>query len=519
MKKTQIFITTIFLVILIFPWISKTEFDTRAQKEGNFRLDLVVWTGIRAPGETVEVQFQLTNLHNDSISSIIGVLMLPFPFSDTIDGDSNATSIGESLIVYFNVSQYLVLEGDLFQLTFPLVIAENASKGSYPAQLELNYYIKSGSDVSVGIPVSFTIDLEIPNTPPEITWERPTAGTIFVEPRDQINFSIICRDGDNDSLYYSWEVDDIPVNITEPSFLFHSQESVGVQEVTVFITDKNATISQTWLVETEIPSLTSIDRNSQDIEAGGTSMFMMNITNNLWKGKVEIDLQIPAPLIIQSNSSWSFLDVSEGESLSIPIIIFTPLTTMGNTMSMAFTIQFSDKHSTNYLETLSMGLIVYGKVRVSVFSSDLSKLSVNPGENIVVSATLLNTGNANALFMNASLESNDSIFVETTSSKSYLGELEPDSPLPFSLTGIINSSAIPGNYHIECVIYYFDNLYNVHQIVLPFSILIEKHSQSISTNGGIDLYSLVIGSGITIILGGGTVIAISIVLIRRRSKK
>lgn len=519
MKKTQIITTMVFLVLIIYPLISMTYIETNAYLEGNFRLDLIIWSGTRAPGETVEVQFQFTNLHNDSISSIIGVLMLPFPFSDAIDGDLNATSIGESMIVYFNVSQYLVLEGDLFQLTYPLDISENASKGLYPAQLELKYYIKSGTNVSAGIPVNFSIDLEIPNSPPEINWVRPTAGTILVEPRELINFSIICSDIDNDSLYYSWEVDDIPLNHTESYYLFVSQDSVGVQEIVAYITDRNATISRTWFVETQIPSETSIDINSQNIEAGSTSVFMVNITNNLWKGKVEIDLQVPAPLIIQSNSSLSFLNVLEGENLPITISIFSPQTAMGSTMSMSFTIQFSDKHGTNYFETLSIGLIIYGKVQISVFSSDISALTVSPGGNVVISATLLNTGNANALFMNVSLESNASIFILTTSSKSYLGELEPDSPLPFSLTAIINTSVIPGNYQIDCIVYYFDSLYNVHKIVIPFSISIADYSQITSTDVGIDFYSLFLGSGITIILGGGTVLAVGIALFRRRSSK
>ncbi|MFX1508289.1 MAG: COG1361 S-layer family protein [Promethearchaeota archaeon] len=519
MKKAQIVILTIFLLICIYPFTSMMLIKTNAQTVGNFRLDLINWTGTRTAGETVEVEFQFTNLNNNTITAIVGVLNVPFPFSDADDGDNNVTSIGESLITYFNVSQYLVLEGDLFQLTFSLDIVENASKGLYPAQLEINYFIKSSNGVSAGTPVVFPINLEIPNTPPEIDWVRPTAGTILVEPRELVNFSVLCSDLDNDSLEYSWVVDDIPVNVTKSSYLFISQDSVGIQEIIVLISDRNDTIARTWFVETQIPSITSISTNSQYIAAGGTSIFLVNISNNLWKGKVEIDLQIPAPLIVQSNSSLSFSNVSEGENVTIPITIFTPETAMGSTSAMYFTIQFSDKHGTNYAETISMGLIVYGRVRISVFSSDISSPLVSPGGNVVVSATLLNTGNTNALFVNASLESDQNVFIESTSRRSYLGELEPDSPLPFSLTGVINSSIVPGNYQIDCVIYYFDSLYNVHQLLVQFSISIENFPQEISSEAGLDMYSLFIGSGITVILGGGTAIAIIIVLFRRQSKK
>lgn len=519
MKNTQIITATIIFVLIINPMTPNIFIQAQAQTEGNFQLNLVTWTGTRNPGSTVQVEFQLTNLHNNTLTSIIGVLKLQYPFTDATDGDSNATSIGESLIVYFNVSQYLVLEGDLFQLIYSLDIAENASKGFYAAELELNYFIKSGLGVSPGTPAIFLIELEIPNAPPEIDWLRPTAGTIVVEPGNEINFTIICSDRDNDSLEYSWEVEGIPVNITEPTFLFTSQETVGIQEIIVSISDKKNTILRTWLVETNIPSKTYLDVSSQYIKAGVTSTLVANITNNLWKGKVEIDLQIPSPLIIQSNSSFSFLNITERESLSIPISIFTPQTAMGSTLSVLFSIQFSDKHDTNYAETISTGLIIHGWIQVSVFSSDISVTSVRPGESIVVSATLLNTGNAYALFTNASLESNDNIFVDTTSRKNYIGELEPDSPLPFSLTGFINSSTSSGDYQIRCDVYYQDGLFNVHKIMIDFTITVKSYSPLTSTKTGVDLNSLLIGSGIILLLGGGTIIAMVFVVFRRRSVK
>jgi hypothetical protein len=59
----------------------------------------------------------------------------------------------------------------------------------------------------------------------------------------------------------------------------------------------------------------------------------------------------------------------------------------------------------------------------------------------------------------------------------------------------------------------------VHEILLTFPISIENITQEMSTDTGLDLFSLFIGSGITVILGGGTVLAIVIVFFRRQSKK
>lgn len=508
--------------------ISKNTIKIQAQTEGDFRLDLVNWTGARVPGATdIGLQLQIMNLHNTTITSIFGELSLPknnisspFPFMDATDGDSNASAVGEALSTYINVSQYTVQAGEPFELIYFLDINENATKGFYPANLTLNYFTKIGGELFPGIPVSFSIGLKIPNTPPEINWVRPTGGTIDVESGEEINFTVICSDDDNDTITYSWEVDDVPVNVTGSTFLFTSQENVGVQDVAVIISDDNSSIIRTWSVETAIPSETFLEIDSQYIQAGTTSNLLANLTNNLWKGKVEVEMQIPSPLIIEGNSSWSFFNVTEHERLSIPVEIFTPVAAMGSTGAVSFSIQFADEHSTNYFETVSIGLIVHGWVQISVFSSDISVTSVYEGDNVVVSATLLNTGNTNALYANASLQSDIDIFTETESLKTYLGELEPDSPLPFSLTGKINSSAPIGEHQIRCVVYYQDDLYSIHTFMINFTITILNHSQTTNNeSSGIDLFSLALGSGITLFLGGGTLLAIGIVILRRKSVK
>ncbi|UCE14038.1 MAG: hypothetical protein JSV04_02400 [Candidatus Heimdallarchaeota archaeon] len=519
MKRTLVVIIIIYILVLINPIVPKQMVG--AQTVGNFRLDQITWTGTQVPGITdIPLQLQIMNLHNASITSIFGVLMLPFPFTDAVDGDNNATAVGETLSNYINVSQYTVLTGEPFELVFSLDISVNAKKGLYNSNLELNYFIKSGDSVSPGPPLIIPIELEIPNSPPDIDWVRPTAGSLEVEPGEEINFTVMCSDADNDTLEYEWVVDGSSTNNSKSSFLFTSQQEVGVQEIVLIVSDDNTSITRTWDVEIQIPSETSLVLDTRYLAAGTTTSLQANIINNLWRGKVEIELQIPPPLVIQSNSSWDFLNVTEGENLFVPIEIFTPLTAMGSTGDITFIVQYSDKHGTSYIETVSQGMIIQGLVRVAVFSSEIIESTTYQGGNIEISATLLNTGNTNALFTNASLQSQAGILVDTEGSKSYLGEIEPDSPLPFSIIGTVNSTAPLGNHTIYCVIYYQDDLYNVHELVINFTISIDsslKTSNDVVSD--IDLVSLVLGSGITILLGGGTVLAIFLVVFRRRSVK
>ncbi|MHA2293323.1 MAG: hypothetical protein ACXACK_14285 [Candidatus Hodarchaeales archaeon] len=516
-------ITTICVIIcfmtLTVPFVSLNSFSrVQAQTMGNFRLDQIIWTGARNPGASgIQLQFQIMNLKNSSISSIFGTLSLPYPFEDSVDGDTNATAIGETLSIYFNVSQYIVLTGEPFELVYSIDIDAAAIKGKFPANLTINYFFGDNGSLTEGAPVIFDIMLEIPNSSPEIEWVRPAAVNIVVEAEKEINFTVLCSDIDNDPLIYSWEVDNNPTGISDPTFLFTSPKTVGVKEISLYVSDGNTTITRNWFIETEILSETSIEVNSQYLEAGTSSELVAQISNNIWKGKVDVELQIPSPLVIQGNSSWEFYNVTEGDSIQVPASVFAPLNAMGGTGTGVLTIQFSDKHGTNYLEALTVGMIIHGKIQVNVFSSEISETSIKQGGIVEISITLLNTGNANALFANASLESEDDIILPSSSSISYLGELEPDSPLPFSVSAILNNSTPLGTHNISCVIFYQDDLYFIHGIRLNFSITVENAPQTTGgVEGDIDLGILLLGSGFTLFLGGGTIFAVVYVIFRKK---
>lgn len=519
MKKSPILVLFLFcLTLLSLILINEPCITVKGQTVGNFRLDRINWQGPRSPGASnTPVQFEIMNLHNESITSIFGVLSLSSPFTDAVGGDSNATSVGEALSTYFNVSQYVVLAGEPFEFIFNLDIDNAAKKGLSPANLTITYFYRSG--VLPGTPVVFPIELNIPNTPPEVAWISPAVGTLFVEKNDLINFSVICFDEDNDSLEYTWEVDNTPlINENESSLLFSTQSQVGVQEISLYISDNDSIISRTWLVETQIESETQLNTSTQYLHAGTKTDFIINLTNNLWKGNIDIQLQDPAPLIVEGDSSWTFSNISEGELLSFPLTIFTPMAAMGSTGAAVFAVSFKDQHGTNYVEFISVGLIVRGLVHVSVFSSEISTQEIQQGETVIISATLLNTGNVNALFTNTSLMIEEGVLIETAKSKSYLGEIEPDSPLPFSISANINSSAEAGEHQVVCVVYYQDDLYLVHTFNITFTINIITSSDTSGTNSGLNLDDLALGSGIAIVLGGGTILAVLYVVFRKKGQ-
>ncbi len=520
MRKLRKINGFVFILALLFILTENHILSTvEAQTVGNFRLDEINWLGARDPGASdVPLQFQIMNLHNETITSVFGILSLSYPFTDSTDGDKNATAVGEALSTYINVSQYIIVAGEPFELIYNLDIDDNAIKGFFNANLTLTYFKKTGTGLTPGIETVFELKLEIPNTPPEIRWVRPTTGLLTIDTAETVNFSVSCFDEDNDTLTYHWEVDNVPIAETGNSFLFTTLSQVGVQEIAVFISDDNSSISRTWIVETQVQSETSLKLNSQYLFAGTTTDLEVNVTNNLWTGTVDIVLQDPNPLIVKADSDWTFSNVSEGDILSFSLSIFTPLSALGGTGAVVFSVSFSDQHGTNYFEVLSIGLIIRGVIKVTVFSSEISSITVSSGGTVIISATLLNTGNINAYYANASLIGYEGVLVSTSASKSYLGEIEPDSPLPFSLSAKINSSTTAGDYQISCMICYQDEFFSVYTIIIDFEVTVLTLTKTTTGNSGLDFNSLIMGSGIALILGGGTLAAVALIIYQSRKK-
>ncbi|MFW9779631.1 MAG: hypothetical protein ACFFE8_12310 [Candidatus Heimdallarchaeota archaeon] len=495
--------------------------ETQAQTAGNFRLDLVNWQGIRSPGaENVPLQIQLVNLHNQSIVSVLGTLTLPYPFTDSTDGDENASDIAETLSTYINVSQYIVLKGEPFELLFDLDIDVGATKGNYLANLTLDYRIIQGNSTVLGVPIEFPVILSVPNSAPVITWQRPMSELVTVEPGEQINFTIIPNDLDNDSLDINWEVDDIPsLNSTDNSFLFTSQSQVGIQKIDVTVSDPNETITETWWVETQYSSETKVAISTQQVIAGKFNVVQVNATNPLWVGKVEASVQAPPPIIVEGNATRNFVNLTEGAELSFKLRLYVPESALGSTGALTLQFAFSDQFGTDYVDSITIGTLVKGFIQLEFIASDISQSAFRPGDPLIVSATILNIGNSNAKFTNTTILSSEGVLIASSSSRSYLGDVEPDSPLPFTLNAFINASASPGDYLINCTVSYTDDIYQTYSISVTFAVQIQ--GEAITTSEAttpMDFVTLISQTALPILIGGTTLFMVGYIIVRFRRR-
>jgi hypothetical protein len=86
---------------------------------------------------------------------------------------------------------------------------------------------------------------------------------------------------------------------------------------------------------------------------------------------------------------------------------------------------------------------------------------------------------------------------------SYLGDLQDDSPLPFSIPLLLQNNSSPGTYPVSLKITYNDDLRNSHQIILNSSVELSKPKQRFGGNENQDrgILGLLVGKQYSVKIG------------------
>ncbi|MFX1535293.1 MAG: hypothetical protein ACFFDI_13800 [Promethearchaeota archaeon] len=641
--KRQIVIpASLVLALVLVMLFSPTYSPVEAALEG-LRLDAINWQGTVAPGTTdLDLELQLLNLNNITIKGIQGVLIVPFPFTDAIDDDTNLTATGISLSSYTNISEYSVLAGDPFQLSYSLDIDSDAVKGSYEANLTVNY-LKNFPNGTLGpAQHNFTVDLVIPNqapsfdlvtpeggtldvetgdittfevlgydsdndtltytweldevvqttntssvnlrngnrvlifTVPETTpatyrlqaivsdgtasteeeweievansapvfdWITPDAGTVTMDVNETKAFEVLGYDADNDALSYRWELDEVPIttntsmavlqNANRTLIFTTGSESPLTYRLEVFLTAGADTVTQTW--DIDVPDAgpeTTFTISSQYIEAGVENDINITASNTRWtetvSGEFSAEVQAAFSLtggsepaaVITGPTSWEIEDVIPGQVLTFPVTVYVAVDLIGSSTDISFIINYTDEFNNEYEETFQISLIIRGRIIMKVFDANVSAPKLYRGDEVSVTATLLNLGTTSAQFLNISLVDTTGDLILLTTSKAYLGELEPDSPLPFSLSAVISPQATIGAKTIHCLITYQDFIYVEHTLELTFEveILAGTGGTTPTTNPNTNLFTNLLESGFTLLLIAGTLAAVGFIIVRYRRR-
>ena len=513
--------------ILIVGFVSSCITLTRAQFAVYLRVEQVAWgtstanpIGVEPGATNAPLTVDIRNLSNETLKGVYGTLHLNEPFTDYLSGSYNATATGVPLQAgdIFNQTGEIQPAGS-FSFTFRLSIARDAVPDYYDFSVLTEYLIKSVNNTWLrGEPQTLDVRILLPNRSPTIDAFSPSAAAVTVEVGNSLNFTAKCSDPDNDTIIYEWELDAVLVsNATEYTYT-PVDDDVGSHTLTLTASDGRLTSSQTWTVTVATAPVSHFSVSSNYITAGYDNHLNITIKNNLWKGRVQMSLTTPQPLIMRGNQSWTFDSMQPSGSVSIFPNLYAPATAIGSTFAAALTINYGDEHGLTYTDTYNVGLIVQGYVKLVVYDVLANPQSVAGNSEISLTATALNTGNVIASFANASLEPNDVLELSRESS-TYVGDIELNSPVPFTVVATVKSGVQNGTYPVTIRLAYQDDQYRMHVLNVSATILVATGTgipQDSDGTGSIQWFLSNGGWTIIVIVAAG--IALLLLYVRRLSK-
>ena len=222
----------------------------------------------------------------------------------------------------------------------------------------------------------------------------------------------------------------------------------------------------------------SNDSSEVTIIAGRAHDLNFNITNNNRNPITDIVVTLvprSESLEILGDSRWTVQELAAQSKARFSTRVFASESLIGSPVSFEVGVQYisGDQIKT---DSFSLGGNVMGEIEIAV--NDLSVRYIGDVPNLT--GNLLNQGNTQALFTTIEMQSNStsqdqSNLLPVTQTPQYLGDLEDNSPLPFSIPLAIgtnddngnNSSGLgAGNYPVSLRITYSDELRNTHEVTL-----------------------------------------------------
>lgn len=210
---------------------------------------------------------------------------------------------------------------------------------------------------------------------------------------------------------------------------------------------------------------------------------------------------------VLGDSEWTVKEMGADYSEEFVTQIFAPTTLIGESTTLDLSIRYISEGQTE-TDSIDLGAYIDGEISIKAYEIEVNYIGGTP--NIV--GNLLNEGNTVALF--TTIEIVDAGGLATAlPPQQYLGDLEENSPLPFSIP-IDVGNAQPGPYSVSLKVTYKDNLRQLHSFDTTSEVQFvpEVPEDEAAAGQGMDMR-------IPIVIGVAVAAGIAAVVLLRRRKK
>jgi len=419
------------LLVLFAPTVSfsQPEIDVVDVTWGALPNRIGVGPGDRAVPLSITVQ----NLGSDVVSGIVMKLKLTPPFSNLTGGEIASSYVSISL-----------QPGQAGSAQFMLNVADNATIGEYTMPLTIEYL-----------------------TVKQVTAQgsHSTQDTSSSSYTSSSSSSKVGESSTSQSQTSRSSSDQITNSTSTTSYTVRKMATNA--EVAVWLPGKTI-----FEVESQVSVLTAGQVNSLPIIIRNVGT---GVANSL---SISVSLQAlsattgSAPVVIEgTDATWYVQNLNAGSNVTLDPQVFASTDAMDKAYVVQISLNYRDSVGTVRDEVHSIGFSVQGSIIIVVQSAFISPIPVGAGGNITVSGNILNEGNVAAMYTNATAIV-EPPFETLDGSSIYLGELDPNTPLPFSLIMGIMSDTANGTYPLKVLFYYKDSFGDTHSVERAFNITV-----------------------------------------------
>jgi hypothetical protein len=186
----------------------------------------------------------------------------------------------------------------------------------------------------------------------------------------------------------------------------------------------------------------------------------------------DVALTIPPPLVLFGDNHWIRSSFAPGEMIRANLTIFAPSSAAGTSLQGSVDAVYKVVGETiQSTETHAISFLVRGWIDMKVYEVAVSPDPTLPGSEITISGNLLNRGVITAMYANVTVAAGQPL-MEGSIKPTYVGQVDPNAPAPFSVTALVDSAATDGTYQGTILVYYRDDLQLDQAIAIPFSFAV-----------------------------------------------
>ncbi|HKU49970.1 MAG TPA: hypothetical protein VJP79_08470 [Nitrososphaera sp.] len=487
-----------------------------------------------APGDGASVLAVIfVNRGLSEITSVAGRLDMPAGFRAS-SGNSQAVATHDTIVE----------PGATFTLFFEMDVLNSARVQGYDAPLTVTYskILEVGQYRSVELSVPFrltgkvildamAVDREIvPGSANSVGISISNKGTatatavvVTVTPANAANGSTSAVSiGQN-----TFEIGSIAANTTSeihPTIYAANTAAEAPQTVNVQISYGNAYgIKQTSAIPVGLIVLPRALESDIGVSLGENSSSTILTAGKIYDYKFVLSNTVDNPLSdvlitlrsqsdsikILGESEWTVKQMDVGYRQEFATQVFAPTSLIGESTNFDLNLRYLSEGQTE-TDSVDLGAYIDGEISIRAYEIEVNYIGGTP--NIV--GNLLNEGNTVALFTTIEIV-NAGGLVTTLPPQQYLGDLEENSPLPFSIPVNVGG-AQAGSYPVDIRVTYKDNLRQLHTLDFNSNV---QFAPEVSADESSQGQGMNMGVIPIVVIAVIVVAAIAAVVIIRRRKK